>query len=594
MDTFGQALLSLTDTVEPSKEQAVPVSRSYDPLPSYPPAAGEVAVGWSVPAAALPPGPLVLAVEGPAALDWAALADGLAEAVRATGREVSLLDVRAHYAADAGERIAARPVPDGDPFFTPLSTARVADLFDAVPRPGRPAGDEVSVVYGPGAALCAPDVLWYADLPKRYAEAAVAKGELPVGVNLGRPAAPGGLVRLFYTDWPVQDRHRDALAGRVERWIDVQDPARPASLDGAALRATLARLARGPVRTRPYFNSTPWGGQWAASELGFTPQAGNTALGYELIAPEAGVLVGEKGGAQVEIPFQLLCVEHPQEMLGEEVHRRFGTSFPIRFDYLDTMGGGNLSLHLHPREQYMREVFGWPYTQHETYYVTAGEDGSRVLLGLTDEADPEVMRRQVEDSIAHGTPMPVEDHVQSHPATVGQLFMIPAGTPHASGAGNLVLEVSATPYLYSLRLYDWLRKDAAGASRPLPYAHGFANLDTARRGADVTKDLVQQPRTLRSGEGWREEVLGALPEMFYAVHRLVVAQGREAPDDTAGRFHILNVAQGEGAVVETRDGRTHTMAFAETLTVPASVGAYRVRAVGGDEVRIVKALVVEP
>jgi mannose-6-phosphate isomerase class I len=452
----------------------------------------------------------------------------------------------------------------------------------------------VSVVYGPGAALCEADVLWYADLPKRYAEAAVARGALPVGVNLGRPTAPGDLVRLFYTDWPVQDRHRDALAGRVERWIDVQDPARPASLDGTALRATLAQLARGPVRTRPYFNSTPWGGQWAASELGFTPQAGNTALGYELIAPEAGVLVGEKGGAQVELPFQLLCVEHPEEMLGEDVHRRFGTSFPIRFDYLDTMGGGNLSLHLHPREQYMREVFGWPYTQHETYYVTAGEDGSRVLLGLTDGADPDLMRRQVEDSIAHGTPMPVEDHVQSHPATVGQLFMIPAGTPHASGAGNLVLEVSATPYLYSLRLYDWLRKDAAGASRPLPYAHGFANLDTARRGADVTKDLVQQPRTLRSGEGWREEVLGALPEMFYAVHRLVVTEGHEAPDDTAGRFHILNVAAGEGAVVETHDGRTHTLAFAETLTVPASVGAYRVRALGGGEVRIVKALVVEP
>ncbi|MBZ6226744.1 class I mannose-6-phosphate isomerase [Streptomyces olivaceus] len=572
----------------------MPASRSYDPLPSYRPVAGEVAAGWSVPAADLPLGPLVLAVDGPAALDWAALADGVADAVRSAGRDVDLLDVRDHYAAAADERVAAAPVPAGDPFFTPLSRAEVADLFDAVPRPGRPGRDGVTVVYGPGAALCAPDVLWYADLPKRYAEAAVAKAELPIGVNLGRPGEPGDLVRLFYTDWPVLDRHRDAIAGRVDRWIDVQDTARPASLDGAALRGTLAHLARGPVRTRPYFNSTPWGGQWAASELGFTPRAGNTALGYELIAPEAGVLVGEKDGPRVELPFQLLCVQHPREMLGEDAHRRFGTSFPIRFDYLDTVGGGNLSLHLHPREQYMREVFGWPYTQHETYYVTAAEDGARVLLGLTEQADVDTMRRQVEDSIAHGTPVPVEDHVQSHPATVGQLFMIPAGTPHASGAGNLVLEVSATPYLYSLRLYDWLRKDARGASRPLPHRHGFANLDTERRGEDVTKDLVQQPRTLRAGEGWREEVVGALPEMFYAVHRLVVAPDTEIPDDTAGRFHILNVAAGEGAVIETDDGRTHTLAFAETLTVPAAVGAYRVRAVGGEEVRIVKALVVEP
>jgi len=569
-------------------------SRSYDPRPGYDPVGGRVSAGWPAAVAALPPGPLVLAVDGPAALDWGALADGLTGAVRRAGREAAVLDVRGHHAPFAADRIAAAPRPAGDPFFTPLSTAGAADLFDSVPRPERPADSGVTVVFGPGAALCDPDVLWYADLPKRYAEAAVAGGELPVGANLGRPGEPGALVRLFYTDWPVLDRHRDALVDRIDRWIDTQDTRSPASLDGAALRSTLHHLARGPVRTRPYFNSTPWGGQWAAGELGFTPQAGNTALGYELIAPEAGVLVGARSGPQVEIPFQLLCVAHPQDMLGEEVHRRFGTSFPIRFDYLDTMGGGNLSLHLHPREQYMREVFGWPYTQHETYYVTASEDGARVFLGLTEDADPDTMRRQVRDAIGRGTPLPVEDHVQTHPATVGQLFMIPAGTPHASGAGSLVLEVSATPYLYSLRFYDWLRKDAAGASRPLPYEHGFANLDTTRRGQDVTKDLIQQPRTLRAGEGWREEVIGALPEMFYAVHRLVVAPDAGAPDDTAGRFHILNVAAGQGAVVETHDGRTHSLAFAETITIPAAVGPYRIRSVGGDEVRIVKALVAGP
>ncbi|MFD3519940.1 class I mannose-6-phosphate isomerase [Streptomyces sp. NPDC058653] len=568
-------------------------SRSYDARPSYEPVAGQVVAGWPAAVAELPPGPLTLSVDGPAALDWALLADGLSAALRSRGREVELMDVRHHYAPDAAERITARPAPVGDPFFTPLSEARVGDLFDTVPRAEGLPDDGVVVVFGPGAGLCEPDVLWYADLPKRYAEAAVAHGHLPVGVNLTGPGEPGQLVGLFYTDWPVLDRHRDAQAPRIDRWIDTQEASAPASLDGATMRGTLEHLVRGPVRTRPYFNSTPWGGQWAASELGFTPEGGNTALGYELIAPEAGVLIGRRGGPQVEIPFQLLCVLHPKAMLGEEVHRTFGTSFPIRFDYLDTIGGGNLSLHCHPQEQYMREVFGWPYTQHETYYITASEPGAQVLLGLTEHADPDVMRRQVEDAIAQGTPMAVEDHIQTHPATVGQLFMIPAGTPHASGAGNLVLEVSATPYLYSLRFYDWLRKDAAGASRLLPYAHGFANLDTTRRGDDVTKDLIQQPRTLRAGDGWREEIIGALPEMFYAVHRVVMAPETGITDDTAGRFHILNVAAGQGAVLETRHAGSHFLAFAETITVPAATGPYRIRPVGGDEVHIVKALVVE-
>ncbi|MFE4723533.1 hypothetical protein ACFRLW_45685, partial [Streptomyces sp. NPDC056728] len=64
-----------------------------------------------------------------------------------------------------------------------------------------------------------------------------------------------------------------------------------------------------------------------------------------------------------------------------------------------------------------------------------------------------------------------------------------------------------------------------------------------------------------------------------------------ASDDTEGRFHILNVSAGAGVVIETADGRTHDLAFAETLTVPAAVGAYRVRPLGDRPVHVVKSLV---
>ncbi|MEV2243398.1 class I mannose-6-phosphate isomerase [Streptomyces sp. NPDC049970] len=537
----------------------------------------------------MPGQPAVLALDGPAALDWEEAARGIATALRGRSTEVAVLDVRERWSPAAVERLCV-PDAEADEFFLPLAAFDMADLFEGRLSVDRPTSG-ILLVFGPGAALCSPDLIWWADLPKRYAESAVASGELPVGVNLGRPHAPGELRSLFYTDWPVTDRHRDALAPRIDRWIDVQDPLAPASLGGEAVRATLADLARQPVRTRPYFNSTPWGGHWAAEKLGFVPDGGSTALGYELIAPEAGVLVGQDAGPLVELPFQLLCVLHPERFLGADVHRRYGTSFPIRFDYLDTVGGGNLSLHCHPQETYMRETFGWPYTQHETYYVTASDPGSRVFLGLRQSTDVDILRKEVEASVTHGTPLRVEDHVQTFPAEQGQLFMIPAGTPHSSGAGNLVLEISATPYLYSLRFYDWLRRSTSDVPRPLSHRHAFANLDSGRRGREVVEDLVQQPRTLREGVGWREEVIGALPEMFYAVHRFVLDGTGPADDDTEGRFHILNVAAGGGVVVETADGRRHDLAFAETLTVPAAVGGYRLHPVGERPVQVVKSLV---
>ncbi|MFD8685857.1 class I mannose-6-phosphate isomerase [Streptomyces sp. NPDC059651] len=565
--------------------------RPYERNPRYAATGGTVVTGWAAAAADLPTASTVLALDGPAALDWEAAAGSLAAALRARGSEVTLCDVRDLWSAAAVERLCV-PGAGADPFFLPLAEFSMSDLFETPPVQPRPHSG-VLLVFGPGAALSEPDLLWWADLPKRYAEEAVTRGDLPLGANLGRPGIPGELRSLFYTDWPVGDRHRDALAHRVDRWVDLQGEQGPASLDGAAVRATLAALATGPVRTRPFFNSTPWGGQWGVRELGFEPRGGNTALGYELIAPEAGILVGQDEAAQVELPFQLLCELHPEEFLGPDVHRRYGTSFPIRFDYLDTVGGGNLSLHLHPRERYMRETFGWPYTQHETYYVTASEPGAQVYLGLRDSTDVDVMRKEVEAAAADGLPLRVEDHVMRHPADTGQLFMIPAGTPHASGEGNLVLEISATPYLYSLRFYDWLRKGTSGAPRPLSHAHGFANLDTSRRGDDVLKDLVQQPRTLREGQGWREEVVGALPDMFYAVHRFVIEGPEAAEDDTEGRFHILNVSAGDGVVVETSGGLRHDLAFAETLTVPASVGPYRLHPVGSRPVHVVKSLVTQ-
>ncbi|WP_326733306.1 class I mannose-6-phosphate isomerase [Streptomyces sp. NBC_01022] len=564
--------------------------RPYERNPRYAATGGTVVTGWTAAVADLPTAPTVLALDGPAALDWEEAAGSLAAALRARGTEVTVCDVRGLWSAAAVERLCV-PAADADAFFLPLAEFSMGDLFETPPVQQRPHAG-VLLAYGPGAALAEPDLLWWADLPKRYAEEAVTRGELPLGANLGRPGTPGELRSLFYTDWPVGDRHRDAFAHRVDRWVDLQGED-PASLDGAAVRATLAALATGPVRTRPFFNSTPWGGQWAARELGFDPLGGNTALGYELIAPEAGILVGQDAAAQVEIPFQLLCELHPEEFLGPDVHRRYGTSFPIRFDYLDTVGGGNLSLHLHPQEQYMRETFGWPYTQHETYYVTASEPGAQIYLGLRDSTDVDVMRKEVEAAAADGLPLRVEDHVMTHPADTGQLFMIPAGTPHSSGEGNLVLEISATPYLYSLRFYDWLRKGTSGAPRPLSYAHGFANLDTSRRGEDVLKDLVQQPRTVREGQGWREEIVGELPGMFYAVHRFVIEGPEAAEDDTAGRFHILNVSAGDGVVVETAGGLRHDLAFAETLTVPASVGPYRLHPVGSRPVHVVKSLVTQ-
>ncbi|MEV0408239.1 hypothetical protein [Actinoallomurus sp. NPDC050550] len=563
---------------------------TYEANPRYAAVGGTADQGWPPAIAALPAGPIVLALDGPAVLDWKAAIDGVRAAASARGRTVEPLDLRTYFTS--WERILARTasaeLPD-DPDFATLAGGALSDLFDELPDP-RPADDGLIVVYGPGAALVHHDVLWYLDLPKRYVEAAINAG---TGRNLGQPEGTGRgtTKRLFYIDWPLLDRHRDTIAGRIDRWFDLQDSRRPTSLSGDTLRRTITALARRPFRTRPTFNTTSWGGHWAQRELGFNPDAPNTALGYELIAPESGVLIGDGPGRQVEVPFQMLVERHPDEIMGREARARFGTSFPIRFDYLDTMSGGNLSVHCHPQPDYMRRVFGWPYTQHETYYIMVGGTDRKVFLGLRGDVDVDKFHRQAHDAHHHEVPMDIEEHVQVLPATPHQLFCIPAGTPHGSGEGNVVLEVSATPYLYSLRFYDWLRRDSANRQRPVHVEHAFRNLDTDRLGEAVTRDLVQTPRSVDEGDGWAEELLGALPEMFFQVRRLVLDPGARLPAATGDRFHVLNVVDGDGVLVTTCAGDEHHLSYAETLVVPAAVGDYTLRSLGSSPVRVVKALI---
>jgi mannose-6-phosphate isomerase class I len=563
-------------------------SRRYESRPTYPPTGGSVQCGWDNVIANLPQSGQVLSIDGPAALDWDQLIRSVLAVADSAGMRVAVLDFRRHLVSwdQVLKRTSAGELAD-DPDFAPLATGTLADLVDALPEV--PRADAVKIVYGPGAALVEHDVLWYAELPKRYAEQAIAAGRAG---NLGQPATgqPGTMRRLFYTDWPLLDRHRDSIAAGINCWIDAQDLTRPTLLSGVSLRRSLADLATRPFRTRPTFNTTSWGGHWAQRTLGHNLDAPNTALGYELIAPESGILIGDETAA-VEVPFQLLVSCHPEQLLGALVHARFGTSFPIRFDYLDTVQGGNLSVHCHPRDDYMRDVFGWPYTQHETYYVMIGGEQGQVFLGLRADADLERFHQLAHHADRSGAGFDIDQFIQTFPATPHQLFLIPAGTPHGSGEGNVVLEVSATPYLYSLRFYDWLRRDAEGQPRPIHVDHAFRNLNADRRGADVARELIQQPRPIRQGVGWQESLLGRLPEMFFDVTRLQIQAQQTSTDDTAGRFHVLNVVDGDGASVRTAHGHGHELNYAETIVIPGSVGQYTVTARGTGVTRIVKALV---
>ena len=581
----------------------------YDKFPFVPVAAEADAcqTGWAdltdrlraaLPAQPAAGSPLVLAVECYPGTAIQQLQHALVVALQPA---LVLIADDLYYPAAEINRLVAGPLTD-DPVFGRLNGLTVADFMD--PQRLRQAhaalagaAGQLVLVLGTGATLVcpAPTVLVYADLARWEIQQRQRRGEIAnLGTDNFTEKASLKYKRAYFVDWRAADRLKKQALPRADFLLDTNDPAAPKLLRGAALRAGLAATVRRPFRVVPFFDPGPWGGQWMRAVCDLPAGPANYAWCFDCVPEENSLLLGF-GAARVEIPSLDLVLLHPRELLGEAVHARFGTEFPIRFDLLDTVGGGNLSLQVHPLTEYAQDKFGLAYTQDESYYLLDAEPGAVVYLGLKENADYQAMladlQRAQDDPAA---PFPAAEYINALPARPHDHFLIPAGTIHCSGAGSMVLEISATPYIFTFKLWDWQRLGLDGRPRPIHLAHGAANIQPERTTAWVAQHLVNQLTDVASGPGWREERTGLHEREFIETRRHWFTG--PVPHHTRGGVQVLNLVQGAEVVVEspTEAFAPFVVHYAETFIVPAVVGAYTIRPHGpalGTECATLKAYV---
>lgn len=262
--------------------------------------------------------------------------------------------------------------------------------------------------------------------------------------------------------------------------------------------------------------------------------------------------------------------------MGNAVYSRFDLDFPIRFDLLDTMEGGNLSLQVHPLTSYIRENFGMNYTQDESYYLLDAGSDATVYLGLKTGVDPVEMEADLRCAQETEFEFPVEKYANSIPAKKHDHFLIPAGTLHCSGANSMVLEISATPYIFTFKLWDWGRLGLDGRPRPVHLDHGLKNIQWDRDTVWTNNQLVNTVTSVAEGVGWREERTGLHAEEFIETRRHWFSQAVE--HNTDGGIHVLNLVEGSEVVVESPEKKftPFVVHYAETFLVPAAVGRYAI------------------
>ena len=524
---------------------------------------------------------LVVAAECYPGVDTGEAGDGLA----GLGAGATIFAENALKSAEELDEIFA-PWLGNDPVFGRMTNWEIGQFFDPVKaaqlRSEIDRSRGLVLVYGTGAAHVAGhwDVLLYCDVTRwQIQQRQRANKAGKIGGNHSS-ASPAELYkRAYFIDWRVADAEKHRLHRRIDFYLDTNQPRQPVMISGKSYREALAKAVRGPFRVAPFFDPGPWGGEWMRRRFNLPPEAANFAWCFDCVPEENSLRFGF-GGRVVETPALPLVHEHAEELLGSEIVKRFGAEFPIRFDFLDTVEGGNLSLQVHPLRTYIAEHFGMPYTQDESYYLLDAEPDAAVYLGVKPGIDREQMARDLFAAQAGGSPFPAEKYVNKFPAKKHDHFSIPAGTIHCSGKNSMVLEISATPYIFTFKLWDWGRLGLDGLPRPIHLEHGLANIQWERDTEWVKRNLVNPVQAVGAGDGWREEATG--------LHQLEFLETRRhwftgpVLHHTAGTLNVLNLVEGEEIVVESPDQAfgPFVVHYAETFIVPAGVGPYRIAPAG--------------
>lgn len=448
------------------------------------------------------------------------------------------------------------------------------------------------LIYGVGASLISRgDIYIYCDLARWEIQLRYRSGMPNFKQDNDHEDSLKKIKRGFFIEWRIADKQKIKMFDEIDFLIDSNIIHHPKMITGDALRDGLKQVVKRPFRLVPYFDPGVWGGQWMKEHCGLDPKEDNYAWSFDGV-PEENSLYLKYDETRIEIPAMDLVLYQPIELLGMKNYCRFGAEFPIRFDFLDTMDGQNLSLQVHPLTEYIKSHFGMTYTQDESYYILDCKEDGGVYLGLKDNISPQEMIKDLKIAQTGQKPFDANHYVNFFKAKKHDHFLIPAGTVHCSSKNCMVLEISATPYIFTFKLWDWNRLGLDGLPRPIHIEDGQKNIQWNRTTQWVKENLVNHIEIIHDGDDYKEEKTGLHELEFIETRRFTTKE--KTYHDCHDGVHMLNLVGGTSAIIEspTHAFESFIVHYAETFIVPSIVKEYTVRPEQGQEtIQFIKAYV---
>jgi mannose-6-phosphate isomerase len=260
---------------------------------------------------------------------------------------------------------------------------------------------------------------------------------------------------------------------------------------------------------------------------------------------------------------------HPEAYLGPEHLAAYGADPGLLVKLLDT--GERLFVHFHPDDAFAARHLGCRHGKSEAWIVTdvaPPADEGVVYLGFAREVTAEQVRawvaeQRVDDMLGTLNRLPVRP---------GDCLFVPAGIPHAVGAGVTAVELQE-PTDFSI-LMEW-RGPGAGESDGhlgLGYDTALQALDRSRWDPDRLAGLRHPARP--TGQPGVHRLFPPAADRFFRAERLVV----DGTLDSAPGFAILVVLDGTGELASGPDASQERIALTRgtCVLIPYGAGPYRI------------------
>ncbi len=135
---------------------------------------------------------------------------------------------------------------------------------------------------------------------------------------------------------------------------------------------------------------------------------------------------------------------------------------PVLIKFIDAQD--NLSVQVHPTDEQAR-VWENQNGKTEMWYVADAEKDAKITCGFNRDVTEDELKKAIEENT-------LEELLSVYNSEKGDVFFVEAGTVHAIGKGNLIVEIQQNSNV-TYRLYDYNRVGKDGKTRELHIEKGI-------------------------------------------------------------------------------------------------------------------------